>query len=202
MAEASTATTLDWPREAVEQLTFHWDHALWPGLQDMDDAEYLWEPVDGMASVRRKEDARDDWRLAGTGAWVVEYPPDAHPSPHVTTIAWRLAHLTLDIFEERLHHHAGPSRATARTYDRDGHTLDGTAAAGLAALREAYERWVAFVEGLGEDGMARPVGPAEGPFAEAPYATLVLHCTREVLHHGAEVLLLRDLYRAKARAGG
>jgi len=28
-------------------------------------------------------------------------------------------------------------------------------------------------------------------------STLVLHINREVMHHGAEIALLRDLYRAK-----
>lgn len=40
----------------------------------------------------------------------------------------------------------------------------------------------------------RPRGPAEGPFAEAPLAALVLHIHREVIHHGAEICLLRDLH--------
>jgi hypothetical protein len=30
-------------------------------------------------------------------------------------------------------------------------------------------------------------------------AALVLHINREVIHHGAEVALLRDLYRAQAK---
>ncbi|MBI5087435.1 MAG: hypothetical protein HZB15_00805, partial [Actinobacteria bacterium] len=51
------------------------------------------------------------------------------------------------------------------------------------------------VRGLGDDGLRRPCGPAEGPFAEYPMATLVLHISREVIHHGAEVLELRDLHR-------
>ena len=58
-----------------------------------------------------------------------------------------------------------------------------------------YARWVAGVRDLGEEGLARPCGPAEGPFAAEPLATLVLHIHREVIHHGAEVGLLRDLYR-------
>jgi hypothetical protein len=37
-----------------------------------------------------------------------------------------------------------------------------------------------------------------GPFAEYPLAALVLHINREALHHGAEILLLRDLYRNRA----
>ena len=37
---------------------------------------------------------------------------------------------------------------------------------------------------------------AEGPYAELPMSALVLHIHREAIHHLAEVLLLRDLYRA------
>jgi hypothetical protein len=59
----------------------------------------------------------------------------------------------------------------------------------------AYAAWTAGVRGLGEEGLRRPCGPAEGDWAQAPMATLVLHVNREVLHHGAEIALLRDLYR-------
>lgn len=48
--------------------------------------------------------------------------------------------------------------------------------------------------------LATPVGPAEGEFAELPYAALVLHIHREAIHHLAEVALLRDLYRANRLA--
>ena len=51
------------------------------------------------------------------------------------------------------------------------------------------------VASLGQDGLARPCGPAEGRFRSHPFATLVLHINREFLHHAAEVALLRDLYR-------
>ena len=65
----------------------------------------------------------------------------------------------------------------------------------LAALGEANARWAEGVAGLDDDGLERPVGPAEGPFAEAPYADLVLHIHREAIHHGAAILSLRDLNR-------
>jgi hypothetical protein len=71
----------------------------------------------------------------------------------------------------------------------------------LAALDDGYRRWVDGVRALGEDGLERPVGPAEGPWADHTYAELVLHISREVIHHGAEVLLLRDLYRHRRAAG-
>ena len=47
---------------------------------------------------------------------------------------------------------------------------------------------------LDDDALAAPVGEAEGHWSAAPMATLVLHIHREVIHHGAELCLLRDLY--------
>lgn len=59
----------------------------------------------------------------------------------------------------------------------------------------ATRPWTAGVRGLGAGGVARPCGPAEGPWAQASLAELILHVSKEVLHHGAEICLLRDLYR-------
>ena len=56
-----------------------------------------------------------------------------------------------------------------------------------------YAAWLAGVTSLGDAGLARPCGPAEGPLAGYPMAALVLHINREALHHGAEIALLRDL---------
>lgn len=196
MVELGPDGTVDWHAELVDQLEFHWQHALWPGLAGLTDDEYRWEPVDGMASIRPRADANRDWRAFGAGDVVVEYPPEAHPSPHLTTIAWRMAHLTVDIFAQRTTQHADDA-----SHDRDAFTWKGTAADGLAQLQHWHDRWVAFVRGLSEERMASPVGAHEGPFATHPYAALVLHCTREVLHHGAEIRLLRDLYRQRATLG-
>jgi hypothetical protein len=47
---------------------------------------------------------------------------------------------------------------------------------------------------LDADGLARPVGVAEGPWHAHPMASLVFHINREAIHHLAEIALLRDLY--------
>ena len=70
----------------------------------------------------------------------------------------------------------------------------GTADDALAQLDAAYDAWTAGVLGLDEKGLARPCGEAEGPYAAEPLTALVLHINREVIHHGAEICLLRDLY--------
>ena len=69
------------------------------------------------------------------------------------------------------------------------------AATALAQLDAAYAGWIGGVRGLAPGEMARAIGPAEGPWADRPMAELVLHINREMLHHGAEIALLRDLYR-------
>ena len=68
------------------------------------------------------------------------------------------------------------------------------AAGGLAQLDRTYAGWMQGVRGLDAEALAEPVGPAEGPWAEVSMAALVLHINREVIHHGAEMCLLRDLY--------
>ncbi|HYS39528.1 MAG TPA: hypothetical protein VEO01_28255 [Pseudonocardiaceae bacterium] len=55
------------------------------------------------------------------------------------------------------------------------------------------------VRGLGAAGLARPqadIAPTQ--CADAPMAKRILHIHREVIHHGAEICLLRDLYLWKA----
>ncbi len=44
--------------------------------------------------------------------------------------------------------------------------------------------------------MAAELGPAFGPWAESNKADSLLHVVDELIHHGAEVALLRDLYAA------
>jgi DinB superfamily len=93
------------------------------------------------------------------------------------------------VFGSRVADHFGGPPADYQTFH-----YAGTAAHALQQLDEAYAAWLAGVTSLGEAGLARPCGPAEGPFADYPMATLVLHINRETLHHGAEIALLRDLY--------
>ncbi|WP_348637775.1 hypothetical protein [Actinomadura madurae] len=41
-----------------------------------------------------------------------------------------------------------------------------------------------------------------GEYEQFPFAALVLHINREVVHQGAEMALLRDLYlQSRARSG-
>src|SRR6266508_5395045 len=71
----------------------------------------------------------------------------------------------------------------------------GTAQGALRQLDEGHDAWISDVRSLGAAGLARPQGAISPPeYADAPLAKLILYTNLEVIHHGAEVCLLRDLY--------
>jgi DinB superfamily len=81
------------------------------------------------------------------------------------------------------------------------HALDkiewpGRAADGIAFLERHRTAWRNGVAALAPSDLSRKVGPSEGPYSESPIAELILHLNRELFHHGGEIALLRDLYRA------
>ena len=179
---------IDWNAELTEQLDWHWEHQLRPRLDGLTDEEYFWEPAAGCWSIRRRGESTAPMVL-GSGDFTADFalpPPD--PAP-VTTIAWRLAHIIMGCFGVRNAAHFGGPPVDYQTF-----AYAGTAAQALGQLDDAHAAWIKGVRGLGADGLARPSGPAEGPFAEYSMAALVLHIHREVIHHGAEICLLRDLY--------
>ncbi|MGZ6678355.1 MAG: DinB family protein [Nocardioides sp.] len=180
-------TAPDYPALLLDQLAWHWDHQLRPRLDGLTDEEYLWEPVPGW-SVRPRGTGTAPLQ-AGAGELTIDFAfPEPDPAP-VTTIAWRLGHLLVGVLAMRSASHFGGPAASYESWD-----YAGTAAEALAQLDAEYARWTDGVRSLGADGLARPCGPAEGPFADVPLAGLVLHINREIIHHGAEIALLRDLY--------
>ena len=162
-------------KELADQLDWHWQHQLRPRLEGLTDDEYFWEPVPGC------------WTLHPDGSIDFSYPPP-QPEPF-TTIAWRLAHVIVGVLARRNHSHFGgpPADYQSWPYARDARTA-------LEQLDAAYANWITGVRGLDDEALARPCGPAEGPYADFSMATLVLHINREVIHHGAEIACIRDLY--------
>jgi hypothetical protein len=173
--------SFDWNAQIRAQLETHWSTQLRPRLEGLTDDEYFWEPDPGAWNVRPD----------GSG-FTVDYavpPPD--PAP-VTTIAWRLGHLVVVVLGMRALPRFGGAAVDFSTFP-----YAGTAAEALAQLDEAYRVWSDGVQALGTDGLALPASPGEPALDGWSTASIVLHVQRELLHHGAEVALLRDLYRAR-----
>ncbi len=97
--------------------------------------------------------------------------------------------MTVDVLAMRNAGHFGGMAAHWQNWEYAG-TIDQA----LAQLDREYEFWVDRVRALGGGDLHRPCGPSEDGWADAPLARLVLHIHRELIHHGAEVACLRDLY--------
>lgn len=170
-----------WRDEVLDQLDLYWDLHLAPRLAGLSDEEYFWEPVKDCWSVRTAADGRA----------TLDGQREAPDPPPVTTIAWRLSHVSFHVLGFRTSAHFGDGSLTTETAK-----LPVTAGDAVATLERHYRDWRDAVVALDDAALARPIGEAEGPWAERPMATLMLHVNREVMHHGAEICLLRDLYRA------
>jgi hypothetical protein len=181
--------TVDWGPLVIGQLAFYWDNHFRPRLDGLTDDEYLWEPVAGCWTVRRG----DDGRHRADGPW-----PEPGAPPPVTTIAWRLAHIAVNFhtrwstfFDDTVPADAGmfdPRHVPAN--------LPATATGAREFLDDAYHRWHTAIAALDADGLARPLGKRGEYFAADPMAALIVHVNRETMHHGGEIGVLRDLYRA------
>lgn len=174
----------------VGQLEFYWDAHLRPRLEGLTDEEYFWEPVDGCWTVRRGPDGA----YTRDSAW-----PEPSPAP-VTTIAWRMAHVAVGCFAIRVSTFFGdgsvPDDANMFDPRHEPADLPATAADGIAFLETNYRRWHDAIAGLDSEALSAPLGPKGAHYADDPMAGLIVHINREVMHHGGEICLLRDLYRA------
>jgi len=151
-------------------------------LEGLTDKEYLWEPVAGAWSLR--PDADGVWR-----ADRVLPPPDPEP---VTTIAWRLAHLSDDVLAaERNATWIGLTPEPSSTPEGKA----STAAEALTRLAEGYAYWRRCLERATD--LDTPMGSIAGPFAKDSRRAFIFHELDEFIHHGAEVGVLRDLYRSQ-----
>ena len=97
---------IDWSDQLAEQLDWHWHEHLRPRFAGLTDEEYRWEPVPGMWSVRPRGTSAAPLAV-GPGDFTFEHAePEPDPVP-VTTIAWRLAHMTVGVFGMRVAAHFG-----------------------------------------------------------------------------------------------
>jgi hypothetical protein len=181
---------VNWGALLVSQLEFYWDVHLRPRLEGLTDEEYFWEPVAGCWSLRRGEDGSH--RLDG------QWPPPSPPP--VTTIAWRLVHIGAGCLANRASAFFGdgsvPDDADMFDPRHVPTNLPTGAAEGIAFLEQTYQKWHDGIAAIDDNGLQAPLGPKGARYAADPMAGLILHISREVMHHGGEICLLRDLYRA------
>jgi hypothetical protein len=160
-----------------------------PGLGD---DEYFWEPAASCWSLRRQSEVRTA-RSFGAGEWRLEFErPEPAPAP-VTTVAWRLCHLV-----------SGQLLRYDWTFGRKELTMDalafpGSAAEALAWMEQSHRAWQTGLKGLAEADLD-VVGLSSYPQGldpQLPFGAILWWTNRELIHHGAELGLLRDLWAAR-----
>jgi hypothetical protein len=79
----------------------------------------------------------------------------------------------------------------------------------VATTEAWWTRWRAAVQALDDEALWQPIGrtswcgelgegtAAMGLGPDDPVVNFLLHHQRELIHHGAEISLLRDLFRAE-----
>ncbi|WP_017241362.1 DinB family protein [Streptomyces sp. SS] len=160
----------------------------------MTDAEYLWEPGPGCWSVRRHADGPGPGAtvLVGAGEFGRDTTPPPHPEPApFTTIAWRLSHLA-ELLALRADHTNGSHSLT-----RDDYRVSGDVATAVEAFSAAADAWRDALLSADDEALDT-VGHCTYPHGSDPeelFLDVVWWVNQEILHHGAEIALLRDLYR-------
>lgn len=153
-------------------------------LDGLSDTELLWEPVSPCWNVRRAE--------GPSASWAVDYPDEEPDPPPFTTIAWRLLHISdgNTIYWE---HSFGPGRRNF--WDL---APQGTAGAAIEHLLESQRPITDTLAALHDSDLDEMRPTHFG--VEWPARRVLAVLVDEQLHHGAEVALLRDLFRYRGTA--
>jgi hypothetical protein len=168
------------PAAAVRVLLALWEQSgrrLRERCRGLTDAEFFWEPVEDCWNIRPDE--------SHVGGWSYEYEfAPADPAP-VTTIGWRLVHLTAG---NRLYWDHGFGPGTLSFPDL---VVPHTAESALADWHDSRVPITAWLADATDEQLAeqRPSHLDRTMAAGDQIRTLV----DEQIHHGAEIALLRDL---------
>jgi Ankyrin repeats (3 copies)/DinB superfamily len=145
------------------------------------DDEYYWEPVPDVWTVHAGPD----------GTFRVDTSRVQPEPPPFTTLAWRITHL-IDVL-------LAPRTATwfgLEPLPDDGTPgVPGTAADAVRDLERAFAVWQRRLGSVPEEVLPEPLGEIAGVYASQDGTAFALHILDELIHHGAEVGVVRDLYR-------
>jgi len=156
-------------------------------LSGVTDQEFFWEPVAGCWTLHRRSQTRGV-SAEGSGEWVIDYDlSQPQPAPF-TTIAWRTLHLASVNY---LYWDYAFGSASL-TFSLE---LPGDAAEATDWLFSSHQPVKDALTGLGDLDLDKLVATSWG--AEWPLHRVILALINEQVHHGAEISLMRDLYRCR-----
>lgn len=157
-------------------------------LSGITEDEFFWEPVEGCWTVHPRVESRGV-PADGSGDWVIDYDPSQPQPAPFTTIAWRTVHVAgLNyVFWDYAFGSA------SLTFDLE---VPGDVEEGTDWLLASYQPIKDSLAGLTERDLDKMVPTSWGePW---PLHRVIMNLINEQVHHGAEISLLRDLYRHRS----
>jgi hypothetical protein len=190
----------------MDQAAFFTLGRAWTGVTD---DEFFWEPVPHTWSVRRRDQCRTASPF-GAGDWVVDFGPEPTPPP-LTSIAWQAWHvgsLPMCLSETEPMGGSHPISSGWTSPYLTHHQVFTSAADASAAF---HAGWDALRSALAtrSDAELRDVSPdytyAHAPMHDGlcvlgppglmrPGSFFVARAINEIIHHSAQICLLRDHY--------
>jgi hypothetical protein len=151
-------------------------------LDDLTDREFSWCPAPSCWTVRP--------HASSAGRWDIDYTWPTPDPPPLTTIAWRLVHLANGnwIYWE---HAFGPGERMFPDL-----VIPGNADDAVAYWRDSRAPISAWLESATDEELPELRPSHLGAPRSAEDVMLIL--LDEQVHHGAEIGVMRDLYRALA----
>jgi hypothetical protein len=150
--------------------------------------EFFWEPVSGCWTVHPRSEPRGV-SADGSGDWVIDYDPSQPQPAPFTTIAWRTVHVASVNY--RYWDYAFDTASLSFDLELPGSVDEAT-----DWLFGSHQPIIDALDGITDvdlDRLAPTSWGARWPLHQI-FATLI----KEQVHHGAEISLLRDLYRNRA----
>ncbi len=161
--------------------------SLWRVLSGISADEFFWEPVAGCWTVHRRSESRGV-PADGGGEWVIDYDPSQPQPAPFTTVAWR----TLHIAGVNYLYWDYAFGSASLTFDLE---LPGEVAEATDWLFASHQPVLDALATLSDTDIDKLVPTSWGE--QWPLHRVIVTLINEQIHHGAEISLLRDLYRCR-----
>ena len=180
---------------------------VWTGLND---DEFMWEPAPSTWSVRPVSESRTATPFV-SGAYEADYDSTqtmgvdwARDGEPLTNIAWLFWHIgsvpgraaELDFLGGA---HTTESGWTSPYLGHPHHPIFTSADEAVATMRDGWRALVGALRSATDEQLERPTR-SYGYGGEGPMSTgsqILASLLNEISHHGAQITVLRDLYRSR-----
>jgi hypothetical protein len=175
---------------------------------DLSEHEFFWEPIPGSWSVRRRQKCRTP-NPFGTGDWVADFDDglvraadQGNAVEPLTTIAWLFWHAGSMAGRAADLDFLGGSRSAESGWTTPylgDHPVFSSPSDAVATMRTGWRSFDRALHASTDDQLERATrfwSYPGYPGSPAPGYQILTNLLNEISHHGTQICMLRDLYRA------